>query len=65
MTSKKDSLKKCPFCGGEVDLETEEYGGNWKYIHHIGCVEGCYSRSIYGDKKEAIDLANKRSRGIK
>ena len=57
-------LKNCPFCGGDSEIETEEYGGSAKWVSTIYCVEGCITMSdIYGPIKEAIKRWNTRYKG--
>ena len=52
-------LKKCPFCGGEADIESDisDYGEMRFYVYCKKCIaEGGWGFS----EKEAIELWNKR-----
>ena len=54
-------LKECPFCGGDAEIETEEYGGGSIWVSTVYCVEGCVSmNNQYGDPEETIERWNKR-----
>lgn len=54
-------LKECPFCGGNAEIETEEYGGSAKYVSEVYCVEcGVGMSNLYGDPEGAISKWNGR-----
>jgi Lar family restriction alleviation protein len=60
------NLKECPFCGGEADIDTTEYGGTAKWVNNIYCSEcGVSMSNLYGPKKNAINRWNKRYTPIK
>ena len=59
-------LKPCPFCGGEAEIETDEYGGTATWVSTISCVEGCCQMSsLYGPPEEQKKYWNKRDKDAK
>lgn len=68
----------CPFCGGEASVTHKHYKGKlmrmaglgyWgttedgRTLYWVGCHNsGCFQPKTYGDKEEAINMWNKRSK---
>lgn len=51
-----EELKKCPFCGGEAKLWSQN-----EYIYYVSCEEcECCTPAFFNNMRAAIDLWNKR-----
>lgn len=53
-----DKLKRCPFCGGEVILETVDNNSQEEW--YIYCPECGFESGVYSEPKFIIEKWNRR-----
>lgn len=66
MTTDLEPFLRCPFCGGEVDLESN-FGADTEIFYAYMCCSSCgaetkkvYDGYVYDAERKAIDLWNRR-----